>query len=49
LTAETSVDNPGSQRVLEKNGFAAIGTREDPEDGALINWAIDLPNLKSAQ
>jgi len=42
LTAKTSVDNPGSQRVLEKNGFARTGTRHDPEDGALICWAIDL-------
>jgi RimJ/RimL family protein N-acetyltransferase len=42
LTAETSVDNPGSQRVLEKNGFVPVGTRDDPEDGALICWAIEL-------
>jgi GNAT superfamily N-acetyltransferase len=41
LIAETSVDNPGSQRVLEKNGFVRTGTRLDPEDGALICWAID--------
>ena len=42
LTAATSVDNPGSQRVLEKNGFSAQGTRDDPEDGQLKLWAIDL-------
>jgi len=42
LTAETSIDNPASQRVLERNGFSRIGTRDDPEDGALICWAIDL-------
>ena len=42
LTAETSVDNPGSQRVLEKNGFVRTGTRDDPEDGALVCWAIEL-------
>jgi RimJ/RimL family protein N-acetyltransferase len=42
LTAGTSVDNPGSQRVLEKNGFVRTGTREDPEDGTLITWAIAL-------
>ena len=48
LTAETSVDNPASQRVLEKNGFAATGTRHDPEDGALITWAITFPDHKSA-
>jgi RimJ/RimL family protein N-acetyltransferase len=42
LTVETGVDNPASQRVLEKNGFVKTGTRDDPEDGALITWAIDL-------
>jgi RimJ/RimL family protein N-acetyltransferase len=42
LTADTSVDNPASQRVLEKNGFVRTGMRDDPEDGALICWAIDL-------
>jgi RimJ/RimL family protein N-acetyltransferase len=42
LTAATSVDNPGSQRVLEKNGFVSNGTRDDPEDGPLTLWAIDL-------
>jgi len=42
LTAGTSVDNPGSQRVLEKNGFVSTGTRDDPEDGPLNLWAIDL-------
>jgi len=42
LTVGTSVDNPASQRVLEKNGFVRTGTRDDPEDGALITWAIDL-------
>jgi RimJ/RimL family protein N-acetyltransferase len=42
LTAATSVDNPGSQRVLEKNGFVPTGTRDDPEDGPLNLWAIDL-------
>ena len=46
LTAGTSVDNPGSQRVLEKNGFVRTGTREDPEDGALITWAIRFANHK---
>ena len=46
LTAGTSVDNPGSQRVLEKNGFVRTGMRDDPEDGALIIWAIDLSDKK---
>lgn len=48
LTAGTGVDNPGSQRVLEKNGFVRTGTRDDPEDGALILWAIDLTDTKRA-
>jgi len=38
ITAETSVDNIASQRVLEKNGFTKTGTREDAEDGSLITW-----------
>jgi RimJ/RimL family protein N-acetyltransferase len=38
LTAETSVNNPASSRVLEKNGFCRAGTRVDPEDGDLIVW-----------
>ncbi len=42
LTAATGVDNPGSQRVLEKNGFVPDGTRDDPEDGPLNLWAVDL-------
>ena len=46
LTAATSVDNPGSQRVLDRNGFIRVGTRDDPEDGALITWAIDLNDDK---
>lgn len=44
LTAANGVDNRGSQRVLEKNGFVPVGTREDPEDGPLNLWAIDLTN-----
>jgi len=47
LTAGTSVDNPGSQRVLERNGFVRTGTRDDPEDGALITWAIDLTKKRA--
>lgn len=42
LTAETSVDNPASQTVLTRNGFQAVGEREDSEDGALICWRLDL-------
>ena len=43
VTAETSVENPASQRVLEKNGFTRVGRREDAEDGPLICWRIDRP------
>jgi len=42
LTAETSVDNPASQTVLARNGFRAVGEREDSEDGPLILWRLDL-------
>ena len=38
VTAETSVDNPASQRVLERNAFARIGGRVDEEDGPVIVW-----------
>ncbi|MEO7505553.1 MAG: GNAT family protein [Sphingomicrobium sp.] len=38
VLASTSVDNPDSQRVLERNGFAQAGTRIDDEDGPLILW-----------
>ena len=39
VRAETWVDNPASQRVLERNGFARTGRRLDPEDGELICWS----------
>lgn len=42
VTAETSVSNPASQRVLERNGFLRIGTRIDPEDGELICWQASV-------
>jgi RimJ/RimL family protein N-acetyltransferase len=38
LTAETSVHNPASERVLEKNGFERTGNRHDAEDGELTGW-----------
>ena len=38
VIAETAVDNVGSQRVLEGNGFARIGGRVDPADGELFVW-----------
>ncbi|MFY9740027.1 MAG: GNAT family protein [Candidatus Cybelea sp.] len=42
LTAETAVQNPASQGVLERNGFARVGTRIDVEDGEVIVWARRL-------
>jgi RimJ/RimL family protein N-acetyltransferase len=39
IHAETSVGNPASQIVLERNGFVRTGTRIDNEDGELICWA----------
>ena len=40
LNAETGVDNPASQGALERNGFARVGERDDPEDGRVVQWAI---------
>lgn len=42
VTADTSVHNLPSQRVLESNGFLRIGTRVDEEDGELICWSADV-------
>ena len=38
VTAETSISNPASQRVLERNGFTRTGTRVDPDDGIIVCW-----------
>ena len=38
VLAETAVENPASQRVLERNAFARVGSRIDDEDGPLIRW-----------
>ncbi|QNA85108.1 GNAT family N-acetyltransferase [Sphingomonas sp. So64.6b] len=42
VTAETSVANIASQRVLSRNGFARVGERIDDEDGPLICWRHQL-------
>lgn len=42
ISAETRTDNIASQRVLEKNGFAKVAQRDDPEDGALYCWRCEL-------
>ncbi|WP_375395538.1 GNAT family N-acetyltransferase [uncultured Sphingomonas sp.] len=49
LTAETAPDNPGSRRVLEKNGFVRAGMRFDPDDGAIHKWSHDLGAAASAR
>ena len=38
IRAETSLANPASQRVLERNGFTVIGQRTDAEEGELLVW-----------
>jgi RimJ/RimL family protein N-acetyltransferase len=40
VRAETLVDGYASMRVLAKVGMTRIGTRDDPEDGTLIQWAM---------
>jgi RimJ/RimL family protein N-acetyltransferase len=40
VTAETSIHNGPSQRVLEANGFERIGERTDEEDGELFCWSV---------
>jgi RimJ/RimL family protein N-acetyltransferase len=42
VNAETSVKNPSSQRVLERNGFARVGERVDEEDGPVIVWRREI-------
>ena len=45
VTAETSVNNRASQRVLETNHFVRVGERQDAEDGELICWKFDLRSM----
>jgi len=42
IVAATSASNVASQSVLERNGFERTGTSEDPDDGPLIWWRIEL-------
>jgi RimJ/RimL family protein N-acetyltransferase len=42
VSAQTSVNNPASQRVLKHNDFILTGQRHDVEDGALLCWTIDV-------
>jgi RimJ/RimL family protein N-acetyltransferase len=43
VEAETLTDNAPSQAVLRRQGFAAVGTRRDPDDGELIRWRRPRP------
>lgn len=42
VTAETSIHNVPSQRVLEANGFTRVGEREDEEDGPVLRWSVGV-------
>ena len=42
LTARTATGNGASERVLEKTGFARVGTGWTDDDGDLILWARDV-------
>lgn len=42
LTAETALANVGSQRVLERNGFAPVGSSVDDDEGEMIVWRLEL-------
>jgi ubiquinone/menaquinone biosynthesis C-methylase UbiE len=41
VLAETAAGNRASQRVLEKNGFRRVGSRDDPLDGTVSLWRRD--------
>ena len=40
VLAETGTANLASQRALAANGFACIGSRDDPDDGPLLRWSL---------
>ena len=40
LTAETATTNRPSQRVLEANGFEAVGGGFDADEGEMIRWRL---------
>jgi len=42
LTAQTALNNRPSQRVLETNGFAAVGRSHDDEEGEMIVWRREV-------
>lgn len=44
LVAETSLSNPASMRVLEKNAFERSGAKVDKEDGPMALWKRTVAN-----
>ena len=38
IMVHTAIDNTASRRVLEKNGFATVGSSWNDEDGDLLVW-----------
>lgn len=42
LVAQTAINNPASERVLEKNGFIRVGRRRDTDDGLMGLWTLVL-------
>ena len=42
LTARTALANRPSQRVLEANGFTAVGRAHDEDEGEMIVWRLEL-------
>jgi gamma-glutamylcyclotransferase (GGCT)/AIG2-like uncharacterized protein YtfP len=43
IRAHTRQDNPGSIRVLVKNGFAHVSDVDDPDDGRVMRWECERP------
>ncbi len=39
VTAETSVVNPASRSVIQKNGFDHVGQRDTKDDGLVDRWS----------
>lgn len=42
LAAEVATTNVASTRVLQKNGFALVGHRQDSEDGLVEVWEREV-------
>lgn len=46
VRANTKSENVASERTLVKCGFSFVGQLEDPEDGLVNRWEIDLQRKK---